>query len=363
MEEARDSRGKSKFWIPVFKGILEHRAKIKDAIWLFLWYIDKTTREDEGADGGKVGHVLGGKPIRDSDVAPDLRCTKRSICTWRRRLQRNGYIDATRTPHGYSVRVLKSKKRFDKNPESHSTASGKGSGFGRVLPRDSPVASHSEKQVTSPSGKQPDNLIKTTQDKTKRTDKTKTNQPSETDGLVGRLALLFLTKTGKHLSYNRVQVASVAVLAHQNSREDVIATFEKWLMRTPGMDGIKWPLAVFIREYPSFSPECKRRIKNNILGKAQEDGQTVTKNPGAGVERECLQEVDKTPSFALLTSPEGQDTAGSPEQFLPPLTKEEEQRNAERIWAQLESDPRGAEVIRRLNLHCQPNTGRHPKGG
>jgi len=49
--------------IPVSTGIFEHCSKIKDALWLFLWYIDKTTTS------GTEGKVLGGSPITDEEPA------------------------------------------------------------------------------------------------------------------------------------------------------------------------------------------------------------------------------------------------------------------------------------------------------
>src|ERR1017187_3652814 len=60
----RDSE-KPTFRIPVSTGIFEHWRDIREAIWLLLWYIDKTTRESEADGGGTVGSVLGGLPIRD----------------------------------------------------------------------------------------------------------------------------------------------------------------------------------------------------------------------------------------------------------------------------------------------------------
>jgi hypothetical protein len=261
MEEVKDSRGKRKFWIPVWNGIFEHREKMTDALWLFLWYIDKTTREEDGGEGGKVGRVLGGKPIRDSEVAPELQCTKRTICTWRNRLQKHGYIKVIRTPYGYTVRVLKSKKWFGKNPEPHSAETAEGSGSGKTVPRDSPVASQSERQIPSQTGKQADNLIKTTQENTKRSDITRTNQPSQTDGLVSRLAQLFHAKTGRNLTFTRGDKVNIAAVVDHYGEADVITAFEKWLGRAPGIDGIKWPLSVFIGEYVSFSPQQRNQIK------------------------------------------------------------------------------------------------------
>jgi len=109
------------FLIPVSNGLLEHCSKMGDAIWLFLWLVDRTTKEKD--DKGKV---LGGMPIRDRDIADTLGgITDRTIRRWRRRLIDGGYIEAINTGHGYSYRVLKSKKwskkdtsRPDKNVRS-----------------------------------------------------------------------------------------------------------------------------------------------------------------------------------------------------------------------------------------------------
>jgi len=112
------------FSIPVSNGIFDHREVIRDAVWLFLWYIDKTTKEKETSDAGRVGLILGGMPIRDSDVAATLRYTRRTICIWRNRLQSHGYIRTKRTPHGYVIEVTKSKKWSGKNSSHHSNEAG-----------------------------------------------------------------------------------------------------------------------------------------------------------------------------------------------------------------------------------------------
>jgi hypothetical protein len=107
------------FKIPVSNGIFEHYSKLKDAIWLLLWYIDRTTKESADESGNKTGSVLGGSPRRDSDVARAFSCDKRTICRWRNQLAKWGYIKQRITPFGAVVEVAKSKKwiaeRRDKN--------------------------------------------------------------------------------------------------------------------------------------------------------------------------------------------------------------------------------------------------------
>src|SRR5579872_502559 len=102
------------FFIPVYNGILEHCRKMGDAIWLFLWLIDHTTKEEH--DKGKV---LGGMPIRDRDIARSLGgVSVKTIRRWRSALTLSPYIEATNTGHGFSYTVLKSKKRSKKTSQS-----------------------------------------------------------------------------------------------------------------------------------------------------------------------------------------------------------------------------------------------------
>jgi len=101
--EKEKPRGKT-YRIPVSTGIFEHCSKIKDALWLFLWYIDKTTTS------GTEGTVLGGSPITDEEPASILGVKKKTARRWRRMLTSGGYINALRTPYGYVITVSKSKK-------------------------------------------------------------------------------------------------------------------------------------------------------------------------------------------------------------------------------------------------------------
>jgi hypothetical protein len=93
--------------IPVSNGLLasQHRQKIGSAIWLFLLFIDWTTEEQDG-----VGHVLGGKPIKVSQLMEALALEERQVRKQLQRLKTGGYIVLSRTPRGYSIDVLKSKK-------------------------------------------------------------------------------------------------------------------------------------------------------------------------------------------------------------------------------------------------------------
>jgi hypothetical protein len=96
----------SVYWFPVYEGIFEHAPVLKDAVWLFMWLINRTTWETEGR-----GAVLGGIPIHDDRPAKELGFPVKTIRRWRRMLIRGDYISIVRTPYGFRYTVLKSKKR------------------------------------------------------------------------------------------------------------------------------------------------------------------------------------------------------------------------------------------------------------
>jgi hypothetical protein len=93
------------FRIPVSNGILEHCPQMGDSVWLLLWAIDHTTKENDGK-----GKVLGGMPIKDARIAGDLGVGEKTVRRWRRRLLQTGDIEAKNTGHGHCYTVLRSKK-------------------------------------------------------------------------------------------------------------------------------------------------------------------------------------------------------------------------------------------------------------
>jgi hypothetical protein len=103
---ARAHSGKQSYPFPVWNGIFEHRARIGDAVWVFLWCIDKITREDGG-----VGYVFGGSEIKASRIADELPgLPDRTVRSHLSRLAQNGFITRKRTPHGFVITVLNSRK-------------------------------------------------------------------------------------------------------------------------------------------------------------------------------------------------------------------------------------------------------------
>lgn len=107
---ARLYRGTRSYPVPVWSGILEHCKSIGAAIWVFFWCLDKITKEIDGADGRRIGLVLGGKPVPIAEIARDLGKNEKTIRADLDKLEKGGRIRRKRTPHGYTLEVMNSAK-------------------------------------------------------------------------------------------------------------------------------------------------------------------------------------------------------------------------------------------------------------
>ena len=102
--------------VPVSNGIVDskHYLAMRESIWMFYYLLDKQTR---GVDNDGNGKVLGGKPIRDSEIAGAYGVSERTIGRMRKRLIQNGYVTGRRTPYGYVYAIRKPKKWQEKPSE------------------------------------------------------------------------------------------------------------------------------------------------------------------------------------------------------------------------------------------------------
>ena len=91
--------------LPLWSGIMEHCRRIGPALWEFVWLIDKITEEVDGK-----GIVLGGAPIKIERIAGELERCERTVRRNLDRLQDEIYIERTRTPYGFTIRVRNSRK-------------------------------------------------------------------------------------------------------------------------------------------------------------------------------------------------------------------------------------------------------------
>lgn len=112
------------FYFPIFSGVLEpeHVEKIGTALWEFIWLISKTTKEVKEGDEN-IGIVLGGRPIKNVEIAESLGASLRSVERNISRLRKYGYIETKRTPYG-NVFKVKNSKKFYKNTKERTAKYG-----------------------------------------------------------------------------------------------------------------------------------------------------------------------------------------------------------------------------------------------
>jgi len=97
----------------VSRGLLEHRDRIRTAIWEYLWFVDRVTKDEPDGDGKFNGLVLGGAHVTAAQIARDL---EEHINTAKRNIQSlevHGYIRRRKhSDNSWSVIVTNSKKWF-----------------------------------------------------------------------------------------------------------------------------------------------------------------------------------------------------------------------------------------------------------
>jgi len=101
------------FYIQVSNGLLRgaHRKTMGEAVWEFMWCIDKITRIDENG----AGWVLGGKPINLKNITDDMGVHATTASRNLNKLQKTGYLGLVHTPYGIKISVNKAKKIFKKH--------------------------------------------------------------------------------------------------------------------------------------------------------------------------------------------------------------------------------------------------------
>jgi hypothetical protein len=101
----RRYRDKPSYAIPVWNGLLEHRKRIDGAIWLFLWLLDAVTNEKDD-----IGLVHGGAPVKIAAIAQTLEFDEWTVRQHFKKLEEGRYVKRRRTPYGYVIYVVKSRK-------------------------------------------------------------------------------------------------------------------------------------------------------------------------------------------------------------------------------------------------------------
>lgn len=97
----------------------KHYRQMGDAIWLFLWLLDKMTIID-GEKG--EGLVLGGKPIKFDEIGTEIGVSRSTYLRWIETLSEANYIKTKRTPYGLIITVHKAEKIFGNNGQKKRSA-------------------------------------------------------------------------------------------------------------------------------------------------------------------------------------------------------------------------------------------------
>ena len=102
----RTYNGGRSYAFPVWNGIFEHQREIGPALWVYLWCLDRITREEESC-----GFVFGGAPVTAKRIALDLPDdSERTVRRHLKRLMKHGYIELKRAPYGVVIIVTNSRK-------------------------------------------------------------------------------------------------------------------------------------------------------------------------------------------------------------------------------------------------------------
>jgi hypothetical protein len=107
--EQPTKRSETNYEVGIRNGLLEpkHYRAMGDAVWLYMYLVDKQGKQVDENGFGKVARSM---PLRDEDIAGTFGCERKTVRRWRKILICGGYIMAKRAPHGCIYAVTKPKK-------------------------------------------------------------------------------------------------------------------------------------------------------------------------------------------------------------------------------------------------------------
>lgn len=130
------------YTIDVRNNLLErkHFEAMGEAVWLYMWFLDKMTSVNENG----VGKVLGSSAITHDLIFEDLGIPHRTYLRYVDKLRDAGYINTVRLQHGLLVTITKAKKNFSKTAKKRSDKNGvsKPITYAKTVTSDTPNMSH-----------------------------------------------------------------------------------------------------------------------------------------------------------------------------------------------------------------------------
>jgi predicted ArsR family transcriptional regulator len=98
---------------PVSAGLLDprHVQTIGRAVWVYLWFLNRVTRDEQRGAGDFVGIVLNGRPVSIDEIAEELGFDYHACRRYLANLVKTGYVERKKTGAGmFTYAVTKSKK-------------------------------------------------------------------------------------------------------------------------------------------------------------------------------------------------------------------------------------------------------------
>jgi hypothetical protein len=96
----------------VSRGLLDHKPRMGPAIWEYLWFIDRVTKDEPDGKGKFNGLVLGGQPVSAASIARDLNEHVNTAKMNIKALEVEGYIVRRRRPDNRCSYVVTNSKKW-----------------------------------------------------------------------------------------------------------------------------------------------------------------------------------------------------------------------------------------------------------
>jgi len=100
--------------LTIDSALLGRSSEVGDALWLVAWAFDRTTTDCLCPDGKLLGLVLGGKPVKDAEIARQLRRPLKWVRRVRRKAVRLNLLRMKRCAYGNILLVVLSWRKFPK---------------------------------------------------------------------------------------------------------------------------------------------------------------------------------------------------------------------------------------------------------
>lgn len=110
---------------PFAAGLLEQKHVKQmpgQALFVYLWFVNRVTSDAESRNGHYDGVVLGGQPVNLGRIAEELGMTLRTVRRYVTRLGKNGYLTSKKTGSGACIYAITKSKKWLWQRNGHNAA-------------------------------------------------------------------------------------------------------------------------------------------------------------------------------------------------------------------------------------------------